>query len=282
LCADWGSLGEIALEGYVVLAEVAQARGDVDGALALLRQAEAAGRAGRIAWTGARIGAAEIELRLRAAAVDTVGASRWAAGREEALRATIGVDYVGTAERLALGRMRLAQGRYDEALRGTAKLLFAAEVSDWTRAVIQLLGLRAQALHGMGRPADALVALSRALSLAEPEGYIRLFVAEGGPMIMLLRKAQRRGVASAYVEALLAACGEDTVSPMPPALVDPLSARELELLRLLAAGLSTPEIATRLVITAGTVRNHLKNIYGKLAVHGRLQAVERARALRLL
>jgi LuxR family maltose regulon positive regulatory protein len=120
--------------------------------------------------------------------------------------------------------------------------------------------------------------------LAEPEGYIRLFVDEDAPMVTLLRQARARGLAPDYVAALLTACG--AAAPDPSAAttpgIDPLSTRERELLRLLAAGLSTAEVAAQLVVTPDTVRSHLKHIYGKLDVHSRLQAVERARALGLL
>jgi LuxR family maltose regulon positive regulatory protein len=104
--------------------------------------------------------------------------------------------------------------------------------------------------------------------------------------VALLLQAQRRGVALGYVDTLLAACGAaQPAAPMAvatTALVEPVSAREQELLQLLAAGLSTTEIAAQLFITVGTVRNHLKSIFGKLDAHSRLQAVERARAFGLL
>ena len=102
-------------------------------------------------------------------------------------------------------------------------------------------------------------------------------------MVELLRQARARGVAPAYINALLAACdaiGTDVTDD--PGLVEPLSARELELLHLLASGLSTSDMAEQLFITTGTARNHLKNIFGKLGVHSRVQAIERARALNLL
>jgi LuxR family maltose regulon positive regulatory protein len=128
-----------------------------------------------------------------------------------------------------------------------------------------------------------MIPLSRALALAEPAGYVRLFVDEGAPMVALLRQAQERSVAPEYVARLLAAFGASETSATPVALLpDPLSAREQEVVSLLASGLSTAEIADHLFVTAGTVRNHLKSIYGKLDVHSRLQAVERARALNLL
>ncbi len=113
---------------------------------------------------------------------------------------------------------------------------------------------------------------------------MRVFLDEGAPMITLLRDAESRGIARAYAQKLLFGFGEaaQADSSLAPALVDPLSARELEVLRLIAAGLVPQEIADRLVITLGTVRNHIKRIYGKLDSHNRLQAVERARTLRLL
>jgi LuxR family maltose regulon positive regulatory protein len=100
----------------------------------------------------------------------------------------------------------------------------------------------------------------------------------------LLRQAESRGVAPDYVGQLLAAFGEAAfrVAPTAQLLPEPLSERELEILRLVAAGLTTQEIAEELVIAVGTVRTHLKNIYGKLDAHSRVQAVERARALNLL
>jgi LuxR family maltose regulon positive regulatory protein len=120
--------------------------------------------------------------------------------------------------------------------------------------------------------------------LAEPEGYIRIFVDEGEPMLALLHQAASRGVAPDYLEKLLAVFGTTAQVSSPPAaaLLEPLSEREREILRLIAAGLSTKEIANELVIVVGTVRNHIKHIYSKLDAHSRLQVVERARTLNLL
>jgi LuxR family maltose regulon positive regulatory protein len=147
--------------------------------------------------------------------------------------------------------------------------------------VLEILALQARLHHEGGDEARAMLALHRALELAAPEGYIRLFVDEGAPMVTLLRQARARGLAPEYVATLLTACGAaapDHSAATTPG-IDSLSARERELLRLLAAGLSMSEIGAQLFITADTVRSHLKHIYGKLDVHSRLQAVERARAL---
>jgi LuxR family maltose regulon positive regulatory protein len=130
----------------------------------------------------------------------------------------------------------------------------------------------------------ALSALERALALGEPEGYVRTFVDEGEPMAMLLRLALSQGMAPNYVARLLAAFGKE-IEPTPPAmesLVEPLSERELQVLRLVVAGLSNPEIAQELVIAVSTVKSHVNHIYGKLGVESRTQAVVKAQELALL
>jgi LuxR family maltose regulon positive regulatory protein len=182
-----------------------------------------------------------------------------------------------------LARLDIARGRFDEALAPLTGLLDTAAAGGLTGCMIEILALRALSLQGQGQKAQAMIAFSQALSLAEPGGYIRLFVEEGPLMVTLLREARSRGLAPAYVDALLTACGTTGTAVGDSAmLVEPLSTRELELLRLLAAGLSTSEIAAQLFITPGTARNHLKSIFGKLEVHSRVQAVERARVLNLL
>jgi LuxR family maltose regulon positive regulatory protein len=143
-------------------------------------------------------------------------------------------------------------------------------------------------LDAHGQRAQALTTLERALWLAEPEGYVRLFVDEGAPMRALLRYAYRRGITPGYVVALLAAfAGPHAADPQrhvahPSALVEPLTARECEVLRLLDAGASNRDIAHDLVLSLGTVKKHVSNICGKLGVQSRIQAVARARALQLL
>ena len=138
--------------------------------------------------------------------------------------------------------------------------------------------------------------LIRAEGLAEAEGYIRLFVDEGAPMVALLSTYRRSHPQSAalrrYVERLLQACGErglardphsvDPATPRESPLVEPLSERELEILRLLAAGRSNQEIGQALTIAEGTVKKHTHNIFGKLEVRSRTEAVLRARELGLI
>jgi LuxR family maltose regulon positive regulatory protein len=149
--------------------------------------------------------------------------------------------------------------------------------------------LQALAFQDLGDDGRALSALGHALSLAEQEGYVRSFVDEGKPMARLLRHALVEGMAPSYVGKLLAAFGEST-QPAPPAtqafdpqpLIEPLTEREMEVLRLIAAGLSNAEIARELVIAVSTVKTHINHIYGKLDVRSRVQAVAKVQALDLL
>jgi LuxR family maltose regulon positive regulatory protein len=278
-----GRRAEVALDGYLTLARVVQARGDPEGALAVLAQAEALGREWRVAQYAERVAVARARLWLTAPR-GPGGASAPAGAPEDAWPADETPGYAGLLARLALARLCIMQGRRDEAATLLQRLLARAEACGLTGCVLEILALQARLFLEQGQMAQAMIALSRALALAEPQGYVRVFVDEGAPMVALLRQAQARGVAPAYAAALLAACGSspEATSPAARILVDPLSTREVEVLRLLAAGLSTPEIATQLFLTTGTVRNHLKSIYRKLAVHSRLQAVERARSLGLL
>ncbi|MFN2227598.1 MAG: LuxR C-terminal-related transcriptional regulator, partial [Anaerolineae bacterium] len=162
---------------------------------------------------------------------------------------------------------------------------------------IQVQIQRALAFQQQEQHDQAIEALAEALALAEPGGHLRTFLDEGQPMARLLHRAASRGVALEYAGRLLAAFGqglfvapqsfapESTVAEAPQAahsFVEPLSDRELEVLRLLAAGLSNPEIADELVVAVSTVRSHCKNIYGKLGVHSRWDAVQRGQVLGLL
>jgi LuxR family maltose regulon positive regulatory protein len=132
--------------------------------------------------------------------------------------------------------------------------------------------------------------VGEALALAAVGGFIRLFVDEGPLMVRLLREAAARGTAPQYTQQVLAAFSpigaslprHGRVDGSPSALVEPLSERELEVLHSIAEGLSNQEIASRLYLSLHTVKVHSRNIYGKLDVHNRTQAVARARALDLL
>lgn len=155
--------------------------------------------------------------------------------------------------------------------------------------MINILALQAMAFQAQGDVDQAMSRLERALSLAEPEGFERTFVDEGVPMARLLQRATGHGIAPDSVKRLLAACeaeGIESISaalvPSTPPLVEPLTSREKEVLHLLGEGCSNREIAEALVVTLNTVKKHTGNLYGKLGVHSRTQAVVRAQELGLL
>jgi LuxR family maltose regulon positive regulatory protein len=164
--------------------------------------------------------------------------------------------------------------------------------------VLEIFLLQTLALYAQGRETEAFAALERALILAEPEGYVHIFVDEGAPMTALLTQVARgEAPVAAYAASLLEAfprtegrklrteyidSGDSVRSPQSSALVEPLSVREIEILRLIADGLSNQAIADTLVIAVSTVKRHINNIYGKLAVQSRTQALVLARELQLL
>ncbi len=203
-------------------------------------------------------------------------------------------------ERSALARVFLARGDARDAVSVLDDLLSAADAARNIGPAIEALSLLAVGREAMGDSGQAVAALLRALSLAHPGGYLRIFLDEGPAITGLVQRiadeprqrdlAASWGVPREYVERILAAFSSAAgpVQAMPPPgsavapLVEPLSDRELEVLRLLAAGLSAPEIAARLFIADSTVRSHIKSIYGKLDAHGRVEAIARARSLRLI
>ncbi|MFQ5857463.1 MAG: LuxR C-terminal-related transcriptional regulator [Anaerolineae bacterium] len=275
LSKQWGE--PLRLGGaYLNLAEALQTIGDADGALDAIQKAEQV-MTKLSPWCAARVASVEALIRLKQG--DTAGASRWAASHENGLNDYFDVfDYWYGC--LVKTRVDIAQGRLDEALETVTQVLKGAETAEGKDHVIGALALQAIALQAQGERDQALIALEQALTLAEPEGYVRIFVDEGAPMAALLRIAASRGIALDYVSELLAAFGE--AAPPSTPLIEPLSERELEVLRLLAAGLSNREIGAELFLAVGTVKKHTSNIYGKMNVHKRTQAVARARELGLV
>jgi LuxR family maltose regulon positive regulatory protein len=204
-------------------------------------------------------------------------AIQWAEGVE--VRPDDHLDTLGEFKAITLVRVLLAQAKPGEAEPLIERLLQAAESEGRMGKVVEILALHALARQAHGDTGRALASLKRALTLAEPEGYVRTFVDEGAPMAALLRQALARGIVPRYVSRLLAAFGEPAAAqPLP----EPLTGREFEVLRLIVAGLTNQEIADQLVISVATVKRHITNIYGKLVVSHRTQAVARAQELDLL
>jgi LuxR family maltose regulon positive regulatory protein len=209
---------------------------------------------------------------------------------ERGLSAEDNLCYLREFEHTTLARVLLAQSTHDradrslrEALGLLERLLQAADTGGRTGSAIELLVLQALAHQLRGDVPAALAPLARALTLAEPEGYHRIFVDEGPPMAILLAAAAKRGIASTYVRQLLTAfgTGEHRTAPNQD-LIEPLSERELDVLRLLGTDLAGPDIAHELMVSLNTMRTHTKNIYAKLGVNSRRAAVRRAEERGLL
>jgi LuxR family maltose regulon positive regulatory protein len=266
----------VLVNGYRLLARLRQARGDVRGALAAIHKLERAVRQ-RNAPQATRDEVAAYQAALWLAQGNVEAASRWAEGVE--VSPDDHLDTLGEFKAITLARVLLAQAKPDEAEPLIERLLQAAESEGRMGKVVEILALHALARQAHGDTGGTLASLKRALTLAEPEGYVRTFVDEGTPMAALLRQALVRGIAPRYVGRLLAAFGEPAAAqPLP----EPLTGRELEVLRLIVAGLTNQEIADQLVISVATVKRHITNIYGKLGVSHRTQAVARAQELDLL
>jgi LuxR family maltose regulon positive regulatory protein len=212
----------------------------------------------------------------------------WA--RERGLSVDGSLSYLREFEHITLARVLIARYRsnredasIDGAMRLLERLLEAAEEGGRIGSVIEILVMRALAHQAQGNISLALAALERALSLAEPEGYVRIFVDEGQPMAALLQEIAQHGTIPNYASQLQAIFerAEDR-TPVTQLLSEPLSERELEVLELLGTEMSGPEIARTLVVSLSTLRTHTQNIYGKLGVNRRRAAVRRAEELHLL
>ena len=278
----------------VAMARIREAQGDLCGALDLLDEAE---RLYMSDFSPNVRPIAALKTRVWVAQGRLGEALDWA--RERGLSAHDDLSYLREFEHITLARVLLARYRSDreersihEAMGLLERLLQAAEEGGRTGRAIEILVLQALAHEARGDIPAALVPLERALTLAEPEGYVRVFVDEGRPMAQLLSEAAAHGIMPDYTARLLAVFeaeehkSEDG-SRLPPApsarsLTEPLSQRELEVLQLIAQGLSNREIGERLFLALITVKGHNRNIFRKLQVRRRTEAVARARELGLL
>ena len=277
------------------LAWIRQAKGDVAGALEAIGEAE---------WVAPRLAATDLSnpvpaqwARLLLAQGDTAAAARWA--EQRGLRADDDPGYPREPEYLVLARVLLAQDRPGQALALLDRLHALAAGQGRTGGVIEIGALRALALAAAGDQDAAVGALGQALMLGCPQGYVRVFADEGPPMAALLARlvaAQKAGQAAARgvpldcLARVLRALGEQpaaagagrAAAAAVPGLVEQLTARELEVLALLAAGTPNPRIAAQLVVSLDTVKKHVSHVLGKLGAANRTEAVTRARQLGLI
>jgi LuxR family maltose regulon positive regulatory protein len=268
----------------VAMARIREAEGDLGGALDLLNEAERL-YVGDFFPNVRPVPA--LKARVRVAQGELGEALGWA--RERGLSVTDDLSYLREFEHITLARVLFAQYTAEraerpvqEATRLLVRLLRAAEQGQRTGSVIEILVLQALTHQARDDIPAALASLRRALTLAEPEGYVRIFADEGPPMASLLRAAAKLRIAPSYVRRLLAAVNKTGDStPASQGLIEPLSERELDVLRLLGTDLGGPDIARELIVSLHTVRTHTKNIYAKLGVNNRRAAVRRARELHL-
>jgi LuxR family maltose regulon positive regulatory protein len=287
------------LLAYFYLGQVHCARGDLAGALALVQHAAQSGSQLLSPLNLCEIEGYRALLWLKQG--DLASATRWAANHTHADNHTrprfTAYDY----DRFALAQIAMAQGRLDVAAAAAAQLLRYAEATDHGRYVIWAWVLQSSIFQAQCDTASALAALIRALALAEPEGYVRVFLDAGAPMAALLaqsveRRAQNDSI-SVYAEHLLSVFpeahsaehrGQNNATALrstlerSSTLIEPLSNRELEVLRLLAEGRNNTEIAQALVVAVSTIKSHVNHIFSKLGVGNRLEALLRARQLNLL
>jgi len=260
----------------VLIAHIRLAQGDVPGAVTILEDAEAFVREHNFMFEMPDVAAAQVLTLLRQGSLTAAA-------------------HLAQMHGLALSqaRVHLAQGNPSTALAALEPLRQQADANGLQDERLTVMVLQALAHQAHGEVDRATHLLGDALTLAEPEGYIRIFVDEGPPMAQLLAEASARGITPDYTGRLLAAFhGEVPTSERMPSLlpvrrpsqslIEPLSQRELEVLHLIAQGLSNHEIGERLYLALSTVKGHNRVIFGKLDVQRRTEAVARARELGLL
>jgi LuxR family maltose regulon positive regulatory protein len=285
LCRQWENYDLLAV-GYVMSARLEHVQGNADKAQEAMRAAEQLASEGRLSskrsiWVKsalARLWMAQGNLDRLSQLVQESGLTL------DSITHDAEIPYSREPEYFILLRLLLARGDHDAALALSDRLLQKAEATHRIGQVIETLVLESLAFQGKKDMAQALTVLEKALSLAQPEGYVRVFLDEGEPMAKLLYQAKSRRTGAGYAAELLSAMGSASGAAQPPTqlLIEPLSMRELEVLKLIEAGHSNQEIAAKLVISIPTVKRHISNIYAKLGVESRTQAISRGRELRLV
>jgi LuxR family transcriptional regulator, maltose regulon positive regulatory protein len=294
-----GGLPRLRADGHILRVMVLIAQRDLVGAQAEMDKAERLIEQYELPLRY-RGFALRLKLHLSLATGDLTAAEQWAQHSGRTTSETL--DYPHEEERLALAHWLVAQGHYAEANAFLERLRQFAEARHHLNQVIRMLALQAKTLALLGDRAQALTTLERGLTLAAPLGYVRTFVDQGQAMQVLFLEFRfwlaRRAPASlgapllAYVAGVLAAFPNDEASrvewPIQPAQSsaqpssDLLSSREIEVLHLVGAGASNQEIAEQLIISLNTVKRHIHNVFNKLGVDSRTQAVAQARTLGLL
>ncbi len=285
-----GGIGYSLPYAYCAKARLRLAIGDEDGAVEALHAADQASQASPLIHILIHILANQVKVALGLGDIGT--AARWASGEQFNLPEYL-PTYLHEVQQISLSRVFYAQGDLRTTLEKLDRILPQAETAGRLTHVIEIHWLKALALQELGEEAEALRSLNQALSFAVPEGYRHIFLETGKPGFKLLQSAASQGIYPQFINQLLVALDEPAVktkplgqsvflSPAQQGLVEPLTHREGEILKLIANGYTNKQIADELVITINTVKKHTTHIYGKLLVQNRTEAVARARSLSLL
>jgi LuxR family maltose regulon positive regulatory protein len=268
---------DVLLRGSLALARILKAQGDMEGALIALNDAD--GVAEKMGVAQVKVWISALRAQVWLARGNTEAALDWASRFVGPIQ-----DVVYPSVPIALAKVWLSQRQPDKALSLLDHALQSAQTVGRLGNAIHIMAAQAIVYYAQVQPERAFAKLEQAIELAEPEGYVRVFVDEGAPMARLLHRMLTRSSATEYVSRLLEALGESIKIKQPLAgkLIEPLSQRELEVLRLIVQGSTNKEIADELVLTVNTVKRHISNIFGKLHVSNRVQASVQARQLNLL
>jgi LuxR family transcriptional regulator, maltose regulon positive regulatory protein len=272
----------IMLKGHVLLARLRQAQGDSSSAKEMIKQAEALVPNARRSIAEARYVASwQALLSLMRGDMDQAG--QWAAEQSVELSLHDLPDYESEMPYLTLVRVHIMQLEFAGVQEQLDRLIQKLESKGRIGNLVEVLALKSLAFQLQGQSTQALNTLERALSMGGPEGYVRTFLDEGKSMHNLLREAASHAIQLKYTDKLLTAFGEaDSKLPFSTDLPEQLSKREIEILRLIKTGMSNREIAKSLTVEESTVKTHINNLYGKLGVKSRTQAIQRAAELSLL
>ena len=278
----WGHVDALAT-GYLYMARIARAQNDEVNASANLNEMENTIR-GHVLEPPTLIMLEALSARLSLIQGDRAAARQWV--KEHDLTIDDPINFFNEVQYLTLTQLLLAEDQLDSAVTLLERLHKGIETSARYGNLIEVLALQSLAFEQQGKPDSARATLQRALDLGESEGYTRVFLNLGSPMEHLLKQLEVENPnQKIYIQNLLGAfdgsIAAESDSKSQP-LINPLSARELEVLRLVALGKSNKQIADELVLATGTVKRHLNNIFGKLNVQNRTECVARVKELDLL
>ncbi|MCP4541925.1 MAG: helix-turn-helix transcriptional regulator [Chloroflexi bacterium] len=281
LCQQ-GGIGYNLHSAYFTRAILKQALGDAAGALEAIHQAEHLCPIEALLERAVHLVSYQVRLQLLRGDVQT--AHRWATGKIVPNLSFENLPiFLHELQQVALARVYLARDEPKKVLAIYNQICAPAQAAGRMARVIEISLIKALSLQAQGKPNAARAPFEQCLTLAEPGGYVRLFLEAGDPVVTLLQQAASHGITPNYVDRLLDEFDtkKAPLLPHPAALIDPLTKREIQVLQLICAGCSNQQISEKLVVTMNTVKKHTSNIYAKLSVKSRTQAVARARQLGL-